>query len=186
METKIVEDFKKYQQLMLTLDSLYSRYLSLLRRVEVRFDRERVLNEKISDEEMSDIEQEVLDLELKIEDAAKELNEHVRLMKDDLARENVALPESEINKVNSRHIRAMEYYNSCFHRLDTLKSWHPDYDFFEIDFSVLESKKRELNIAIQKYNNNNLRLMDYKLISVKEAQDEAENRLANVVRKYSR
>lgn len=185
METKIIEDFKKYRQLMQTLSSLYFKYLSLLRRIEVRFDREQVLNEKISDKEMSEIEQDVLDLELTIEDVIRELNEHIRYMKDNLAKENVALTELAVTETNSRHVDAMEYYNNCFYRLDSLKARHPDYDFSKIDFSVLESKKRELNIAIQRYNDNNLRLMNYKLISVKEAQVEAENRLMNLIRKHS-
>lgn len=44
------------------------------------------------------------------------------------------------------------------------------WDFSKVNFSQTDTEKMKLNIAIKKYNDNSLKLMDYKLYDVFEAQ----------------
>ena len=171
----ILNDFRTYQELLLELDKLYFQYQSLMRRMNVQFFREQVLHEKVSEDEREKIAKQIADLESSIEILIPEISEHMQRMKGNLKKENTDLPKDEIDTINRDHADAMSSYNYCVSRLKTLESRYTDWDFSKVDFSKLDSKKMQLNIAIKKYNEVNLKLMDYKLYDVFEAQEIAKN-----------
>lgn len=171
MTTTIVNDFKTYRDLMKKLNMLYSQYQRLLNSLIMRRAEERVLNETISDEEKEEIEQDILDLENSIEGTIKDISRLLRYLNANLEKEYAALTEKEVYEANEYHINVMNEYFNCDDRLETLKKWYPNYDFSKIDFfSALEAKRTRLDIAIKRYNNFNLRLMEYKLLTGREAQ----------------
>lgn len=171
MTTTIVNDFKTYRDLMKKLNMLYSQYQRLLNSLIMRRAEERVLNETISDEEKEEIEQDILDLENSIEGTIKDISRLLRYLNANLEKEYAALTEKEVYEANEYHINVMNEYFNCDDRLETLKKWYPNYDFSKIDFfSALEAKRTRLDIAIKRYNNFNLRLMEYKLLTSREAQ----------------
>ena len=171
MTAEIVDSFKTYRDLMKKLNMLYSQYQRLLNSLMMRHAEERVLNETISDEEKEEIEQEIFDLESSIEGTIKDISRLLRYLNANLEKEYAALTEKEVYEANEYHINIMNEYFNCDDRLETLKKWHPNYDFSKIDFfSALEAKRTRLDIAIKRYNNFNLRLMEYKLLTGREAQ----------------
>lgn len=80
------------------------------------------------------------------------------------------MQEAETNQVNRMHISTMGDYNTCIQRLKSLEKEYKEWDFSKVNFSQTDTEKMKLNIAIKKYNDNNLKLMDYKLYDVFEAQ----------------
>lgn len=58
----------------------------------------------------------------------------------------------------------------CIQRLKSLEREYKEWDFSKVNFSQTDTEKMKLNIAIKKYNDNSLKLMDYKLYDVFEAQ----------------
>lgn len=58
----------------------------------------------------------------------------------------------------------------CIQRLKSLEKEYKEWDFSKVNFSQTDTEKMNLNIAIKKYNDNSLKLMDYKLYDVFEAQ----------------
>lgn len=169
MTTAIVDDFKKYRSLMQHLHSLCTQLRSFLRRANIQSFRETVLNEKISDEEKNYIKSEIEDLNNSIRLLIAEISEHIQRMKDNLKKENEALTETQVYNINKDHVAAIEEYQNCVLKFEDLKNDYKEYDFSEIKFFELERQKTQLNIQIKKYNNNNLRLMNYKLYDMQEA-----------------
>lgn len=183
----IQEAFKTYRNIMQELQGLYFRYASALRVAATKRMAEQVLNEAISDAEKAKIERDILNLKNAIEDLTNELSEHLQFICECLEREDVAMTRFEIDEVNSNHVEAMEYYNNCVCTLEKLENKYPKYDFSKIDFfSATERQKLLLDIAIKNYNSNNLRLMDYKLLTIREAHNAAfdnENNLKSNMRR---
>lgn len=173
MTAEIVNSFKTYRSLMRHLHSLCTQLRSLLRRASVQSFRETVLNEKISDEEKNIIKKDIEDLNYSIQCLIPEITDHLQRMNDLLEKENEALTESQVYRINRDHVTAMEDYHLCVSKFEDLKKDYKDYDFSEVKFFELERQKIQLNIQIKKYNNNNLRLMNYKLYDMQEAYEHA-------------
>lgn len=169
MTAEIVDSFKTYRSLMWHLHSLCTQLRSLLRRASVQSFRETVLNEKISDEEKNSIKKDIDDLNHSIQCLIPEISAHIQRMNGLLKKENEALTESQVYVINRDHVTAMEDYQLCVSKFEDLKKDYKDYDFSEVKFFEVERQKTQLNIMIKKYNNNNLRLMNYKLYDIQEA-----------------
>ena len=81
-----------------------------------------------------------------------------------------AIENAEANQVNRMHISTIGDYSTCIQRLKSLEREYKEWDFSKVNFSQTDTEKMRLNIAIKKYNESNLKLMDYKLYDVFEAQ----------------
>ena len=169
-ENKILESFKIYHSLMYKLSNLYFDYYRAFNQLEQQIFEESVLNEKISDEEKEEVENKISDLEDNISKVLVSISSHLKIMEALLKKENNALQEKEAKKINRMHISTMGDYNSCIQRLKSLEKEYEKWDFSKVDFSQTDAEKMKLNIAIKKYNDNNLKMMDYKLYDVFEAQ----------------
>lgn len=169
-ENKVLKSFKTYHDLMYKLSNLYFDYYRAFNQLEQQVFKESVLNEKVSDEEKEDIENKISDLENNISKILSSISSHLKIMEILLKKENVALQETEANQVNRMHISTMRDYNICIQRLKSLEKEYKEWDFSKVNFSQTDTEKMKLNIAIKKYNDNNLKLMDYKLYDVFEAQ----------------
>ena len=169
-ENKVLKSFKTYHDLMYKLSNLYFDYYRSFNQLEQQIFKESVLNEKVSDREKEEIENKISDLENNISKILSSISSHLKIMEILLKKENVALQETEVNQVNRMHISTMGDYNTCIQRLKSLEREYKEWDFSKVNFSQTDTEKMKLNIAIKKYNDNNLKLMDYKLYGVFEAQ----------------
>ena len=169
-ENKVLKSFKTYHDLMYKLSNLYFDYYRAFNQLEQQVFKESVLNEKVSAEEKEEIENKISDLENNISKILSSISSHLKIMEILLKKENVALQETEANQVNRMHISTMGDYNICIQRLKSLEKEYKEWDFSKVNFSQTDTEKMKLNIAIKKYNDNNLKLMNYKLYDVFEAQ----------------
>lgn len=169
-KSKVLESFKTYHDLMYKLSNLYFDYCGTFNQLEQQIFKESVLNEKVSDEEKGEIENKISDLENNISKVQSSISSHLKIMETLLKKENCALRETEAKKVNRMHISTMGDYNTCIQRLKSLEKEYEEWDFSKVSFSQIDAGKMKLNIAIKKYNDNNLKLMDYKLYDILEAQ----------------
>lgn len=168
MRISIVDDFKHYQMLMLSLETACFKYHQLLAQRKVCLFNERVLKEDFSDKR-EQLEHSINELKEKISALIERIDYHIESMNMHLKNESVALQKSEVNEINSDHVDAMRSYDYCTSRMTTLKKQYKDWDSSEVSFVELDRKKMLLNIAIKEYNDKNLRLMNYKLLDVFEA-----------------
>lgn len=169
-ENKVYKSFKTYHDLMYKLSNLYFDYSVTFNQLEQQAFKESVLNEKVSDEEKEEIENKISYLENNISKVQSLISSHLKIMETLLKKENNALQETEAEKINRMHISIMEDYNICIQLLKSLEKEYKEWDFSKVSFSQIDAEKMKLNIAIKKYNVNNLKLMDYKLYDIFEAQ----------------
>lgn len=169
-KNKVLESFKIYHDLMYELSNLYFDYSVTFNQLEQQVFKESVLNEKVSDEEKEEIENKISYLENNISKVQSLISSHLKIMETLLKKENSALQETEAEKINRMHISIMEDYNICIQLLKSLERKYREWDFSKVSFSQIDVEKMKLNIAIKKYNDNNLKLMDYKLYDIFEAQ----------------
>lgn len=181
-KNKVLKSFKIYHDLMYKLSNLYFDYHIAFNQLEQQIFKESVLNEKVSDEEKREIENEISDLENNISKVQSSISSHLKIMETLLKKENVALQETEANRINRMHISTIEDYNVCIQQLKSLEKEYKDWDFSKVSFSQIDAEKMKLNIAIKKYNDNNLKLMDYKLYDVFEAQRIAKEEAVKVLK----
>lgn len=169
-ENKVLESFKIYHDLMYKLSNLYFDYSVTFNQLEQQIFKESVLNEKVSGEEKEEIENKISYLENNISKVQSLISSHLKIMETLLKKENSALQETEAEKINRMHISIMEDYNICIQLLKSLERKYKEWDFSKVNFSQIDTEKMKLNIAIKRYNDNNLKLMNYKLYDIFEAQ----------------
>lgn len=169
-ENKVLKSFKIYHDLMYKLSNLYFDYSVTFNQLEQQIFKESVLNEKVSDEEKEEIENKISYLESNISKVQSLISSHLKIMETLLKKENGALQETEAEKINRMHISIMEDYNICIQLLKSLERKYKEWYFSKVNFSQIDTEKMKLNIAIKRYNDNNLKLMNYKLYDIFEAQ----------------
>lgn len=169
-ENKVLESFKIYHDLMYKLSNLYFDYSVTFNQLEQQVFKESVLNEKVSDEEKEEIENKISYLENNISKVQSLISSHLKIMETLLKKENSALQETEAEKINRMHISIMEDYNICIQLLKSLERNYKEWDFSKVNFSQIDAEKMKLNIAIKRYNDSNLKSVDYKLYDIFEAQ----------------
>lgn len=181
-ENKVLESFKIYQDLMYKLSNLYFDYSVTFNQLEQQVFKESVLNEKVSDEEKEEIENKISYLENNISKVQSLISSHLKIMETLLKKENSALQEMEAEKINRMHISIMEDYNICIQLLKSLERKYKEWDFSKVNFSQIDTEKMKLNIAIKRYNDNNLKLMNYKLYDIFEAQKIAKEEANEIIK----
>lgn len=181
-ENKVLESFKTYHDLMYKLSNLYFDYSVTFNQLEQQVFKESVLNEKVSDEEKEEIENRISYLENNISKVQSLVSSHLKIMETLLKKENSALQETEAEKINRMHVSIMEDYNICIQLLKSLERKYKEWDFSKVNFSQIDTEKMKLNIAIKRYNDNNLKLMNYKLYDIFEAQKIAKEEANEIIK----
>lgn len=169
MKKKTLEDvFDEYSDLTFALDQLsfdYSREIDRLGILPVYKD---VIEEyaKINEDELK---QTIADFENRIIESLRDLIKYLKVVCKFIKSENAILPEEDIKRINRSHYWIEHDYRSIFVRIELKRKYYSDeWNFSKIDFSEIEDEKEKLDSAINEYNENNLKSVDYKLQGVYE------------------
>lgn len=178
---QILDAFKKYEELMDKLYDLTFKYHNAFGKLEQQIVKESILEEKVSDEEKEEIETKITELETKISEVQKDLINHVKMMETLLKRDDNALQEKAVDRINRIHISTMVEYNGCITFLKDLKNNYGDWNFSKVEIGNTIGKEcRKLNEVIGLYNEKNLNDVDYKVLNVIEAKKIAEEEASKV------
>lgn len=168
----LAESFQKYEFLMHSLKVKVYEYLKTFNKLDSLEIKESVLQEKISAEELDQIEKKISNLETDIENLYIELLNHTNLMIKLLQKEDI-YDFNLINNLNREHISAMTDYISVIAAFKKLEKDYTDYDFSIVDFSKMEKQKIKLNNAIAAFNKKFLQNLGIELKSVYDCEREA-------------
>lgn len=176
----IQEAFEKYYNLMFELSHLCRLYHSTFNEISRLNIRESILHKEVSEARKQELDRKLTLLEEDIKNITNTLVAHLDRMEDLLKNEAVAIMRQEAFEINRDHISAMCEYRSSMQSLKAIQKYSDCPERMRVSLYTLETKKKALHIAIKEYNDKNLRLMDYKLMDVLEAEETAKNEMYNM------
>lgn len=173
----IQEAFEKYYDLMFELSHLCRLYHSTFNEISRQNIRETILHKEVSEKDKQKLDHKLTLIEEDIKNITNTLVAHLDRMEDLLKNEAVAIMKQKAFEINRDHVSAMCEYRSSMQSLKSIQKYSDCPERMRVSLYILETKKRALHIAIKEYNDKNLRLMDYKLMDVLEAEEEAKNEM---------
>lgn len=171
--------FEKYFDLMFELSHLCFLYHSVFGEISRRNTCATILilHKEFSEAEKQELDDKLTLIEEDIKKATNSVAAHLDYMENLLKNETAAVAEQETYKIDKAHIVTMCQYRCCLQSLRAIQKFCDNPERMSVSLDILETKKKALHIAIKEYNDKNLQLMNYKLMDVLEAEEEAKNEM---------
>ena len=169
MKKKTLKDaFKQYEDLMFALQRVISDYARSLSKLHKLPGFKDIIKEYAEMNE-DDLKQDIVNFENQLIELMQDIANHIKDVCKLLKRENTALSEEDIESLNKYHRWGLQDYITSITQIEFKKDLFPDlWDYSKIDFSEIDNENEKLDSAIKEYNENNLKLVEYKLQGVYE------------------
>lgn len=184
---KTLKDFfDEYDELTFVMRRVtfdYSREIDALSMLPWRRDIYKEIKPEEYDAKENELKQSIDSFENQIIGLIQDNSKFIKSLCKALKRENAALTEKSIATINSSHYWIEFYYTEALFQIAFKRKYYSDvHDFSNIDFSELEAEKKKLSSAINEYNENILKSVDYKMTNVFDIRKQVKENKMNALK----
>lgn len=144
--SELTELLKKSERKAAELEKLVLKYTTLFKKFR------KSLNESLSTIERKKLDTEIIQLEVDIQTVYDKYNSIIKEFNDKILNCDF-IDLGDINYLNETLIEIERHFFNVRNSFDKLKKLYKDYDFDKIiDISILDRRKKDLNVALMKIN----------------------------------